>query len=69
MNPAEPQPHFLLSSAYRNLGNEAESKAELEEFQKLTKANMERRMPYDAILKGAGDKSEDLKPVQDPDSQ
>jgi cytochrome c-type biogenesis protein CcmH/NrfG len=69
MDPNEAQPHMLLATTYRHLGNTEGAKAELEEFQKLSKANMERRRPYDSILKGADEQKEDRQPTgeDDPD--
>ena len=67
MDPNEVQPHMMLATTYRHLGNKEGEKAELEVFQKLSKANMERRQPYDSILKGGGEQKEPLHATEEED--
>jgi tetratricopeptide (TPR) repeat protein len=68
IDPTVPNTHYLLATTYRHLGNTAEAKLEMDLFEKLSKAQTERRRPSDAILAGAGDQSKDLKPVENPDA-
>jgi Flp pilus assembly protein TadD len=71
IDPTVPNTHYLLATTYRHLGNSAEAQAEMEQFQKLTAAQNERRLPSDAILAGAGDQQRDLHPTEEdkPDAQ
>ena len=64
-------PHYLLSTTYRHMGNTAEAQAEMDQFQKLTAAQNERRRPSDAILAGAGEQRETIEPKEEdaPDAQ
>jgi tetratricopeptide (TPR) repeat protein len=66
LDPTELNPHYLLSSTYRHLGNVTEAQAEMDVFEKLSKARTERRRPSDAILAGPDDQTKDIKPVEDP---
>jgi hypothetical protein len=43
-----------------------EAQAEMDVFEKLSKARTERRRPSDAILAGPDDQTKDIKPVEDP---
>jgi tetratricopeptide (TPR) repeat protein len=65
LDPNEPNPHFLLATTYRHMGNTAEAQAEMEQFQKLTEAQKERRRPADEILAGASEQKQDLKAVEE----
>jgi Flp pilus assembly protein TadD len=39
LDPAYPEPHYLLGRIYHRLGNEPGSKAEIDRFQELKKAS------------------------------
>ena len=60
MAPTEANPHYLLALAYRHLGNTAESHTEMDLFEKLSKAQIERRRPPNAMLAGHGDETEEI---------
>ena len=68
MDPDEPTPHYLLAVSYRHLGNTAESQAEMGMFDKLKKAENERRRPSDAML-AAGHEPKRTHPPIPPDLQ
>jgi Flp pilus assembly protein TadD len=65
LDPTEPNPHYLLATTYRHMGNTAEAQAEMDQFQKLTAAQNERRRPSDAILAGAGEQRETIEPKEE----
>lgn len=67
MDPDEPTPHYLLAMTYRHLGNTAESQAEMGMFDKLKKAENERRRPPEAMFTVAGDKSKGTHSTDVPD--
>jgi tetratricopeptide (TPR) repeat protein len=69
LDPTELNPHYLLSSTYRHLGNMTEAQAEMDLFEKLSKARTELRRPSDEILAGANDQTKDIKPAQEPPVQ
>ena len=60
MAPTEANPHYLLALTYRHLGNTAESHTEMDLFEKLSKAQIERRRPPNAMLAGHGDETEEI---------
>ena len=60
MAPTEANPHYLLALAYRHLGSTAESHTEMDLFEKLSKAQIERRRPPNAMLAGHGDETEEI---------
>ena len=67
MDPNEPTPHYLLAMTYRHLGNSAEAQTEMDTFEKLKKAEKERRRPSDAMLAGAGHQAERTRSTDEPD--
>jgi tetratricopeptide (TPR) repeat protein len=70
LDPTVPNTHYLLATTFRRLGNASEAQAEMELFQKLSKAQTERRRPADAILAGADEQAKDLKPLdEDPSAE
>ncbi len=52
MNPDEPTPHYLLSMTYRRLGDVEDSRTEMGKFEEMKKAQIERRLPPDAMFAG-----------------
>lgn len=63
----EPSTHYLLSEVYRKMGNTAEARSEMELFEKLKKAESERRRPPDAMLAGIGGKAAGVDSRDTPD--
>ncbi len=67
IDPTVANAHFLLATAYRHIGNAAGLESEMAQFSKLSTAEYERRRPSDDVLKGGGQQSDDLKPVNTDD--
>ncbi|HEX5413545.1 MAG TPA: hypothetical protein VFZ27_16955, partial [Terriglobia bacterium] len=53
LSPNQPSTHYLLAQTYRKLGNKAAVQAEMDQFEKLKKAENERRRPSDALVRAA----------------
>jgi tetratricopeptide (TPR) repeat protein len=69
LDPTVPNTYYLLATTYRHLGNSVEAQAEMEIFQKMEKAQNERRRPSDAILAGQGQIAEPkINPDAEPDA-
>jgi tetratricopeptide (TPR) repeat protein len=66
ISPDEPTTHYLLAQAYRKIGNPAQVKAELEEFQRLRQQEAARASKHpDTSALGGVDSSNDKPPEQE----
>jgi tetratricopeptide (TPR) repeat protein len=69
LSPDEPTSHYLLSMTYRRIGDSAAARSEMLLFEKLRKAQGERRLPPEAMFAGTNDKGTEPPPADSPDAE